>query len=163
MLPLHVKCAASAIGPSADLLEGACVESCPAGMTASGIGDFKRRCMEPFACANGRIQGQDVAFGCKCSTDDMTPAACQMCEFRADEFGQHCTRCNGGMVSCGLLAAHTSTLNVQQCKYLALQITTAGEFEREAAYLKRKHSITPEQLGELESGVPCKRARAGEN
>jgi hypothetical protein len=101
--------------PSADLLEGACVESCPASMTASGIGDFKRRCMEPFACANGRIQGQDVAFGCKCSTDDMTPAACQMCEFRADEFGQHCTRCNGGMVSCGLLAAHTSTLNVQQC------------------------------------------------
>ena len=54
------------------------------------------------------------------------------------------------------------TGNQAACKYLALQITTAGGFEREAAYLKRKHSITPEQLGELESGVPCKRARVQE-
>ena len=54
------------------------------------------------------------------------------------------------------------TGNEAACKYLALQITTAGGFERGAAYLKRKHSITPEQLGELESGVPCKRARVQE-
>ena len=59
-------------------------------------------------------------------------------------------------------AVTMKTGNAAACKYLALQITTAGEFEREAAYLKRKHSITPEQLGELESGVPCKRTRGQE-
>ena len=104
MLPAWLHCAAplpprSAHVPLADLLEGACVASCPASMTASGIGDFKRRCMEPFACVNGRVAQQDVAFGCKCATDDMTLAACRNCDFRAGEFGQHCTRCNGGMVS----------------------------------------------------------------
>ena len=78
------------------LLDDVCVESCPAGVTSLGIGGFKRRCMDPFSCAAGRIQGRDVAYGCKCATGDMSPAACQNCEFRADEFGQHCTRCNGG-------------------------------------------------------------------
>ena len=37
-----------------------------------------------------------IAYGCKCATDEMAAAACQNCEFRADEFGQHCTKCNGG-------------------------------------------------------------------
>ena len=78
------------------LLDDACVETCPAGSTLLGIGSFKRRCTAPFSCAAGRIQGQNVAYGCKCATDDMAAAACQNCEFRADEFGQHCTRCNGG-------------------------------------------------------------------
>ena len=40
--------------------------------------------------------GQQLTYGCKCATDEMEPAACQNCEFRADEFGQHCTKCNGG-------------------------------------------------------------------
>ena len=78
------------------LLNATCIESCPSGATSLGIGNFKRRCMEEFACAAGRIQGQSLAYGCKCATDDMGPAACQNCEFRADEFGQHCTKCNGG-------------------------------------------------------------------
>ena len=61
-----------------------------------GIGAFKRRCMEPFDCRNGRIVGSDVNFGCKCATDANTPSTCQHCDFRADEFGTHCTRCLGG-------------------------------------------------------------------
>ena len=78
------------------LLDGACVETCPTGMSMLGIGDFKRRCMAPFECQRGRIIGMDVGYGCKCANDDMTPAACQFCSFRANEFGQHCTRCLGG-------------------------------------------------------------------
>ena len=78
------------------LLDGACVETCPTGMAMLGIGDFKRRCMAPFECQRGRIIGMDVGYGCKCANDDMTPAACHFCSFRANEFGQHCTRCNGG-------------------------------------------------------------------
>ena len=65
-------------------------------MAQLGIGDFKRRCMAPFECQNGRIQGMEVGYGCKCANDDMTPSACQFCSFRANEFGQHCTRCLGG-------------------------------------------------------------------
>ena len=61
-----------------------------------GIGNFKRRCMAPFECQNGRIQGMDVGYGCKCANDDRTPSSCQFCSFRANEFGQHCTRCLGG-------------------------------------------------------------------
>ena len=37
-----------------------------------------------------------LADGCKCATDEMTPSACQVCDFRADEHGQHCNRCLGG-------------------------------------------------------------------
>ena len=66
-------------------------------MAQLGIGGFKRRCMAPFECQNGRIQGMVVGYGCKCANADMTPSACQFCSFRANEFGQHCTRCLGGM------------------------------------------------------------------
>merc|ERR1712232_283686 len=66
------------------MLDGACVESCPAGLASLGIGQFKRRCLPPFECRNGRIVGQDVSYGCKCATDEMTPSACQVCSFRAD-------------------------------------------------------------------------------
>ena len=79
------------------LLDGACIESCPSTMAMLGIGDFKRRCMTPFECQNGRIVGSDVNFGCKCANDDMTPSSCQFCSFPAGEFGAHCTRCLGGM------------------------------------------------------------------
>ena len=78
------------------LLNGTCAESCLAGMTSLGIGSFKRRCLAPFECENGRIVGADVSYGCKCANDDMTPSACQFCSFRANEFGTHCTRCLGG-------------------------------------------------------------------
>ena len=78
------------------LLDAACVAECPAGMASMGIGQFKRRCMTPFDCARGRIQGMEVAYGCKCATDGRTAADCQLCQFRADEFGQQCTRCLGG-------------------------------------------------------------------
>ena len=78
------------------LLDGACVASCPTGQAMLGIGNFKRRCMAPFECQNGRLVGIEAAFGCKCANDDMTPSACQFCSFRANEFGQHCTRCLGG-------------------------------------------------------------------
>ena len=50
------------------LLDGACVAACPAGMASMGIGQFKRRCMAPFECNSGRIQGMEVNYGCKCST-----------------------------------------------------------------------------------------------
>jgi hypothetical protein len=78
------------------LLDATCVESCPTGQAMLGIGDFKRRCMAPFECQNGRLQGMDVGYGCKCANDDMTPSACQFCSFRANEHGTHCTRCLGG-------------------------------------------------------------------
>ena len=64
-------------------------------MASMGIGQFKRRCMAPFSCQNGRISGQEVNYGCKCATDENTPASCQICDFRAGESGTHCTRCNG--------------------------------------------------------------------
>ena len=65
-------------------------------MAMLGLGNFKRRCMPPFECQNGRIQGMDLGYGCKCANDDMTPSACQFCSFRANEHGTHCTRCLGG-------------------------------------------------------------------
>lgn len=77
------------------LLAGACHETCPESMASMGIGQFKRRCMAPFSCQNGRISGQDVNYGCKCATDENTPASCQVCDFRAGESGTHCSRCNG--------------------------------------------------------------------
>ena len=76
------------------LLDDACVEICPAGLTSLGIGDFKRRCM--VECANGRTAGANVAYGCKCATDEMAASSCQICSFRADEHGQHCSRYLGG-------------------------------------------------------------------
>ena len=78
------------------LLDGDCVEACPDTMTSLGIGNFKRRCLGEFTCQNGRIIGAEVNYGCKCATDENTPASCQFCEFRAGEHGQHCTRCLGG-------------------------------------------------------------------
>ena len=77
------------------LLNGECVETCPAGMTQLGISNFRRRCLAPFECQNGRIQGQDVNYGCRCATEENTPSACQFCSFRADEHGEYCTRCLG--------------------------------------------------------------------
>ena len=66
-------------------------------MASSGVGQFKRRCAEPFTCQSGRIVGQDVAYGCKCATEDNSAIAdCQICEHRGGEHGQHCTKCNGG-------------------------------------------------------------------
>ena len=38
----------------------------------------------------------DLGYGRKCATDEMTPSACQVCDFRADEHDQHCHRCLGG-------------------------------------------------------------------
>ena len=66
-------------------------------MTSLGLGQFKRRCLAPFECRNGRIVGSDASYGCKCATDEMTPSACQYCQFQAGGFGQHCTRCLGGL------------------------------------------------------------------
>ena len=80
------------------LLEGDCHESCPSSQASSGVGQFKRRCAEPFTCRNGRLVVEpSVNYGCKCATEDNTAIAdCQSCEHRAGEHGQHCTRCNGG-------------------------------------------------------------------
>merc|ERR1719272_1974752 len=81
------------------LLHGVCYESCPATMSSSGINLFKRRCMSPFTCQSGRLQVEPpVNFGCKCATEGNAEiAACHSCEHRAGEYGQHCTKCNGGM------------------------------------------------------------------
>lgn len=79
------------------MLDGDCVDSCPAQFSASGVGLFGRRCHEPFTCQGGRITTHDVTYGCKCAADDNTNTAnCHRCEHRAGEFGQHCLRCNGG-------------------------------------------------------------------
>ena len=66
-------------------------------MTSLGLGQFKRRCLAPFECRNGRIVGSDASYGCKCATDEMIPSACQYCDFQAGGFGQHCSRCLGGL------------------------------------------------------------------
>ena len=39
------------------LLDGACVESCPATMASSGVSLWGRRCEEPFTCERGRVVG----------------------------------------------------------------------------------------------------------
>ena len=131
------------------LLGGDCVASCPAQFAASGIGQFKRRCAEPFVCRSGRLSvDPPVNYGCKCATEGNTAIAdCQICEcgnfdiiltvsctflsytsphtrrllsvhadpvlvgawtpmlfpnwdfrHRAGEYGQHCLRCNNGML-----------------------------------------------------------------
>ena len=77
------------------MLDGQCIESCPAGMTSLGVSQFRRRCLAPFECQRGRIVGQSVSYGCRCATDENTPSTCQFCSFRADEQGQYCTRCLG--------------------------------------------------------------------
>ena len=81
------------------LLDGACVATCPVHLASSGVGQFKRRCAEPFTCQSGRLVGQSVNHGCKCATEGNTAIAdCQICEHRAGEYGQHCLKCSGGMV-----------------------------------------------------------------
>ena len=41
-----------------------------------------------------------VNYGCKCAAEGNTAIAdCQICEHRAGEYGQHCLKCNAGMVS----------------------------------------------------------------
>jgi len=80
------------------LMNAECFESCPATLASSGVGQFKRRCAEPFVCQSGRLVGQSVSYGCKCATEDNSAIAqCQFCNHRAGEHGEHCTKCNGGM------------------------------------------------------------------
>jgi len=80
------------------LLDAACVAACPADMASMGIGQFKRRCMAPFTCRSARLVVEPlVSFGCKCANEDNTGIAdCQICEHRAGEHGQYCTKCNAG-------------------------------------------------------------------
>ena len=93
--PLHLQCRDGWY-----LLDGDCIESCPAQFASSGVGQFKRRCAEPFLCRSARlVVDPPVSYGCKCATQDNTAiAACQVCEHRAGEHGQHCLKCNGGKV-----------------------------------------------------------------
>ena len=76
------------------------MEACPEHLAASGVGLFKRRCAEPFTCQSGRLLVDPaVNYGCKCAVEgNGAIAACQICEHRAGEYGQHCLKCNGGMV-----------------------------------------------------------------
>ena len=84
------------------MLDGDCVDSCPAQFSASGVGLFGRRCHEPFTCQGGSITTHDVTYGCKCAADDNTNTAnCHRCEHRAGEFGQHCLRCKSTRARCG--------------------------------------------------------------
>ena len=80
------------------LLGGDCVASCPVQFASAGVGQFKRRCADPFTCQSGRIiVDPPVNYGCKCANEDNTAIAdCHVCEHRAGEHGQHCTKCNGG-------------------------------------------------------------------
>jgi len=77
---------------------GDCHVSCPVHLASAGVGQFKRRCAEPFTCQSGRLVGLDVNYGCKCAIEGNAAIAdCQICEHRAGEYGQHCIRCNAGM------------------------------------------------------------------
>lgn len=79
------------------LLDGTCVQSCPANMASSGINLFGRLCLAPFTCRGGRILESSVSYGCKCPGEGNTPGgSCHVCEHRAGEIGDHCTRCSGG-------------------------------------------------------------------
>ena len=80
------------------LLDGECQASCPPTTASSGVGQFKRRCAAPFTCQSGRLLvSPTVNYGCKCATEDNSAIAdCQICEHRAGEHGEHCTRCNAG-------------------------------------------------------------------
>ena len=80
------------------LLAGDCVETCPTQFASSGVGQFKRRCAEPFLCQSARlVVDPPVNYGCKCANEGNTAIAdCQICEHRAGEYGQHCSKCNAG-------------------------------------------------------------------
>lgn len=79
------------------LLDGQCVDTCPANLASSGINSFGRRCLEPFTCQSSRIQERVETFGCKCARPNNTGiATCHRCLHRAGEIGDYCVRCNGG-------------------------------------------------------------------
>ena len=131
------------------LLGGACFESCPSDMTSSGISQFRRRCLAPFTCENGRVVGRDnIGYGCKCAADDNTPAACRNCEFRANEFGAHCTRCNSGKF------LHNNRC-VDSCAGTGLIEYNPGSHGREcrAPFTSVYHTCT---FGVDEGGLPCR-------
>lgn len=129
------------------LLDDACIATCPVGATSLGIGTFKRRCMEPFTCRNGRIMASDVGFGCKCATDEMAASSCQICEFRADEHGQHCSRCLGDK----FLHEHRC---VDDCDGTGLIAYTPGNYGREC----RPPFTCTDRVDEV--GNDCKCARS---
>lgn len=79
------------------LLNNTCVESCPADMTSSGISLWGRRCLQPFSCRGRAITTFDATFGCECpAPGNGFNGNCHICDFRAGEYGQHCTRCKNG-------------------------------------------------------------------
>ena len=89
------------------LLNGGCVDTCPAAQTGLGMGQWGRRCADPFTCRGGRVGNYDadgsfsaisgVSYGCKCpAPGNRVRNGCFQCEFRAGEVGEHCTRCGGG-------------------------------------------------------------------
>ena len=56
--------------------------------------------LKPFTCQSGRlVVDLAVNYGCKCATEDNSAVVdCQICEHRAGEHGQHCTKCKAGKV-----------------------------------------------------------------
>ena len=95
------------------LLDGDCIESCPSQFASSGVGQFKRRCAEPFLCWSARlVVDPPVNYGCKCATEGNTAIAdCQICEHRAGEYGQRCLKCNAGKVGLHCAGSPSSSGN----------------------------------------------------
>jgi len=90
------------------LLDGQCVDQCPAEMTSSGVSQWKKRCLDPHVCKGGRIghynsdhkfeRDHDVRYRCKCPNDDNSGVdrKCVTCDFEAGGFGRPCLGCRGG-------------------------------------------------------------------
>lgn len=88
------------------LLNGDCVEACPATMASSGISLFNRRCLEPFICKGGTIFDRNItsnalvlrgeSFGCRCpAPGNLAGGNCYICEHFASGVGDLCARCSG--------------------------------------------------------------------
>jgi len=68
------------------LLDGLCVDECPAGMAWYGSGaNDGRRCEKPFVC--NKLFGFSTGEKCRC------PGNCLSCEWRADVKDAYCLSC----------------------------------------------------------------------
>ena len=135
------------------LLAGTCIATCPAEMASMGVGQFKRRCQTPFTCQNGRLVGANVSYSCKCVTDVNTPAACQYCNFRAGEHGQHCTRCLGGKYLRSDNRCHAD------CTGTGLASYNPGNYGREC----RAPFTCTNRIDEAGNACKCSRAVGGQD
>ena len=92
------------------LLNGACLVSCPAGLSQVGVqSEFGRKCMAPFTCrASKIIAGVPDLLGKACTCPDVKN--CHTCAFTADgpsRSGQICLSCKNSFFLSGGLCVLT--------------------------------------------------------